>query len=81
MHHPIDRIVHTTAFVTPVVQKVPDGSPNKRMLLKDELKMGPTVHGARCSSMVDCPLMGLRIDPSWVTKAMVCAILSVEWCI
>ena len=52
--------------------------------------------GARCSSVVRAfahGAMGRRIDPSWgishssqcsmtgVTKAVVCAILSVGWCI
>ena len=53
--------------------------------------------GARCSSVVIAfahGAMGRRIDPSWgeptelflvpasgVTKAVVCAILSVGWCI
>ena len=47
--------------------------------------------GARCSSVVRVyahGAMGRRIDPSWggpielcVTKAVVCAILSVELCI
>ena len=54
------------------------------------------IHGARCSSVVRAfahGAKGRRIDPSWsyfsssqcsttgVTKAMVCAILSVGWCI
>ena len=52
MHHPTDRIIHTTAFVKPVVEH----------WLEREVRVG-----ARCSSVVGAfahGAMGRRIDPS-----------------
>ena len=57
MHHPTDKITHTTAFVTPVVEH----------WLEREIAQ---FHPVRCSSVVRAfahGAMGRRIDPSWWT--------------
>ena len=107
MHHPTDKIVHTTAFVKPVVElwlereiaqwvhdegliQWPIG-PCAYVILyllkyiclspstvRNEMKLSDRVsdHGA----------MGCQINPSsqcsttGLTKATVCAIMSVGWC-
>ena len=57
MQHPTDRIAHTTAFVTPVVEH-----------WLDSLSiMASSDRGARCSSVVIAfahGAMGRRFDPS-----------------
>ena len=58
MHHPTNRITHTTAFVTPVVE---------HWLLREQGALF-SGGGARCSSVVRAfahGAMGRRIDPSW----------------
>ena len=72
MHHPTDRITHTTAFVKPVGEHWLLNDKNKLSLthtplyklapiVNKELNIAPVVrafaHGA----------MGRRIDPSWWT--------------
>ena len=85
MHYPTDRIAHTTAFCyTSCVELA--------TTYTKESTDNIFTKGARCSSVVRAfahGALGRRIDPSWgisrssqcsttgVTKAVVCAILSV----
>ena len=81
MHHPTDRITHTTAFVTPVVEhwlereiaqwvhpmkdRSDDPSHHERTLLRERHRERD---GARCSSVVRAfahGAMGRRVNPSW----------------
>ena len=69
MHHPTDRIAHTTAFVTPVVEH----------WLKQE---GVSIEGIYiyvCVCMPSIPTLSCsgQCSTTGVTKAVVCAILSV----
>ena len=62
-----------------------DGS-SDRSFMVDPLGYVLLVYRARCSSVVRAFMMGRWIDPSWssttgLTIAVVCTILSVEWCI
>ena len=73
-----------------------DVAPWSERSLMVRLVVGSILHGgARCSSVVRAfadGVMGRRVDPSWggpielflvpasATKAVVCAILSVGWC-
>ena len=69
MHHPTDRITHTTAFVTPVVEHwlereiaqwvhpMKDRSTEIVADTKREMKL--------CGRTSDHDVMGRRIDPSW----------------
>ena len=91
MHHPTDRIAHTTTFVIPVVElhiRKEDNTSNRTP---------PVLQGARCSSVwkerslmvrwvVGSILHGepteLFLVPASAPRlAVVCAILSVGWCI
>ena len=62
MHHPTDRIAHTTAFVTPVVEHW------RKECIKFVYGVSDKIRGARCSSGVRAFTYGAlvrRIDPSW----------------
>ena len=75
MHHTTDRITHTTAFVTPVVEH-----------WLEHLLTFLHLRGVRFSSVVECSLMvqwvlglihhGGPVNLFLVPKAMVCAIMS-----
>ena len=75
MHHPTDRITHTTAFVTPVVEHWLEReiAPNlmaafvNKQLSENTTELGGG-GGARCSSVVRAfahDATDRRIDPSW----------------
>ena len=57
MHHPTDRITHTTAFVTPVVEHWLE-----REILRDECMHAELDVTLRASAHI---VMGHGIDPSW----------------
>ena len=72
MHHPTDRIAHTTAFVTPVVEQWLEREIAQWLTLDrlDEAFRVTHLEGARCSSVVRAlthGAMGRRIYPSWWT--------------
>ena len=52
MHHPTDRIAHTTAFVTPVVEHWLEQEIAQWVKCKGVMELGSS-EGARCSSIVE----------------------------
>ena len=106
MHHPTDRITHTTAFVTPVVEhwleqeiaqwvhpmkdQSDDPSHHERTFLPRSHISLPRSVSALQADFVH-PVLSRERDvaisrssqcsTTGVTKAVVCAILSVGWCI
>ena len=69
MHHPTDRITHTTAFVTPVVEHWPEREIAQCVHHQQSVIGTPSIlMRARCSSVVRAfahGATGLRIDASW----------------
>ena len=79
MHHPTDRIIYTTAFVTPVVEQIVSVSsaplfevvPVQTKLIKTLLVK---LHFLLLSIKVQVPFSGHTIQPDW----LMCALSSSE---
>ena len=71
MHHPTDRIAHTTAFVTPVVEQWLEGEIAQWVHPMKDRSDDPSQHERTLLSR----------SYTGVTKAVVCAIMSVGKCI
>ena len=68
MHHPTDRITHTAAFVTPVVEHWLEREIAQWVFNKEQRMELVSYTGARCSPVVRAyahGAMGRRINPSW----------------
>ena len=102
MHHPTDRITHTTAFVTPVVEhwlereiaqwvEATSASSEADPLiltqetsvveLASQLQHSVTKKALSHRNLLICISRSSQCSTTGVTKAVVCAILSVGWCI
>ena len=70
MHHHTERITHTTAFVTPVVEHWLE----REIAIIGQINLVGKVSGCEIQHVP------FETDTTGVTKAVVCAILSVGWC-
>ena len=79
MHHPTDRITHTTTFVTPVVEHWLEREIAQWVLWIRFNKMSSLVISITVERKRERERKSSQCSMWGVIKTVVCAILSVEW--